>query len=59
MYYLPVSKTDSSSSSDSKDKFLVLKTPVSNMTNLGIDSDSDFDEVDGLGLKADFNIDDA
>jgi hypothetical protein len=29
------------------------------MTNLGIDSDSDFDEVDGLGLKADFNIDDA
>ncbi|CAG8076478.1 unnamed protein product [Penicillium nalgiovense] len=59
LHHLPASKTDSSSSSDSEDKFLVPKTPVSNMTNSGVDSDSDFDEVDGLGLKADFNIDDA
>ncbi|KAJ6041638.1 uncharacterized protein N7446_010484 [Penicillium canescens] len=60
---LPTCKTDLNSHSDSEDKGLMPKTPVLNMAASGIDSsidsDSDFDEVDGLDNKADFSIDDA
>ncbi|KAJ5987643.1 hypothetical protein N7522_011891 [Penicillium canescens] len=63
LHLLPTSKTDLNSHSDSEDKGLVPKTPDPNMAASGIDSsidsDSDFDEVDGLDNKADFSIDDA
>jgi hypothetical protein len=59
LHILPTFNMELSSSSDFKDKWLVPKSPVSNTTDLGIDSDSDLDDVEGLGIKADFNIDDA
>jgi hypothetical protein len=59
LHLLPASKTKSNSSSVSEGKGLVPNSPISNMADSGIDSDSEFDEVDGLGIKADFNIDDA
>jgi hypothetical protein len=37
----------------------VPKSPVFSITDSSIDSDGDLDEVEGLGIKAKFNIDDA
>ncbi|KAJ5766681.1 uncharacterized protein N7511_004297 [Penicillium nucicola] len=59
LHLLPTSKTISNGPSDSEDKYLVSKSPFSNLADSGIDSDSDLDEADGLGIKADFNMDDA
>ncbi|KAJ5642315.1 hypothetical protein N7490_006315 [Penicillium lividum] len=56
---LPTPSTDANSLSGFKDRYMAPANPDSNTTDSDIDFDSDFDETDGVSIKADFNIEDA
>lgn len=56
---LPGPSTDVDSSSISDDKNMTSMNQDSNMADFDNDSDNEFDESGGLGIKADFNTNDA